>query len=154
MADTVTVHGSCVAFGKRAVLIRGAPGSGKSTLALELIETEGTGLSDKLMRAKLVSDDQTMIIANGDMLLVQPVAALKGKLEVRGLGLVDVNDVCEQATLALVVDLDKNAERMPPPDQTTQILGLSVPLLVFQAGGGALAARVRTALNSTVAVPS
>jgi HPr kinase/phosphorylase len=154
MTDTVTVHGSCVAFGERAVLIRGVPGSGKSTLALQLIETQGTGLGDMMMRAQLVSDDQTVVIADGKRLLVRAAPKLKGKLEVRGLGIVQANDICDQATLALVVDLAPKAERLPPDGQIAHFLDRSVPLLVFEANGGALAARVRTAFNSIVAVPS
>jgi serine kinase of HPr protein (carbohydrate metabolism regulator) len=151
MDPSVTLHGTCVAFGDRAVLIRGEPGCGKSTLALELMESEGTGLGPGTMRARLVSDDQTVLKSTSGQLVSTAPATLMGKFEVRGLGIVSVQDVCDRATLALVVDLVPKAERLPLHQQTAEFLGLSVPLLVFEAGGGALAARVRTALNSMVA---
>jgi HPr kinase/phosphorylase len=151
MSDAITVHGSCVAFGDKAVLIRGAPGSGKSTLALELIESAGTGLGSVPMRGQLVCDDQTVLQTMAGRLVAAAPVTLKGKIEVRGLGIVTVADVSDQATLALVVELAPKAERLPLQGQTAQFLGLSVPLLVFEAGGAALAARVRTALNSIVA---
>ena len=60
---SLTVHASCVAFGNKAVLIRGKPGSGKSDLVLQLIDAQGYGLGAKLLRAKLVADDVPTVAA-------------------------------------------------------------------------------------------
>jgi serine kinase of HPr protein (carbohydrate metabolism regulator) len=161
----ITVHGTCVAFEGEAILIRGKPGTGKSTLALELIETSGNGVGGTDLRAVLVSDDQTEIKdVDGQLWAVAP-EKIRGKLEVRGLGIVDVPQMhltIRQsaqhggARLVLVVDLSDAAERFPLSHQTVEILGVTLPLLMFPPHAGALAARVRAGfarLKSAVAPP-
>jgi len=103
------VHGTTVALalpglGKWAVLLRGRPGAGKSDLALRLIDRG----------ARLVSDDQTHLAVRGSRLLASPPETIAGKLEVRGVGIVDLP--CDSdVPVALVVDLRPAAaiERLP-----------------------------------------
>lgn len=120
------VHGTCVAFGRRGALLRGSPGSGKSDLALRFLALPGDGVT----RPLLVADDQVWVEAgtNG-ALLASPPATLAGKIEVRGLGIVELPFLAE-AELALVCDLvdEKDVPRMPPePWEQAVIAGIAVP---------------------------
>jgi len=122
------VHGTCVAFGRRGALLRGHPGAGKSDLALRVLSLPGEGED----RPSLVADDQVWIEAGpGDVLLASPPPALAGKIEVRGLGIVELPFLAE-AELMLVCDLvsEQEVPRMPPESwERAVIAGRSVPIL-------------------------
>lgn len=124
------IQATCVAIDSRGVLIRGAPGSGKSDLALRLID-DG---------AALVADDGVDLQAeNGALLARFPPQAppeLKGRIEVRGLGIVEVG-AGPAVRLALLVDLapPENIERLPE-NETEVLLGIElfrVRLAPFEA---------------------
>lgn len=143
----ITVHATAVSISGTAILIRGAPGAGKSTLALELIELPGSGLSDRILQASLISDDQTDLTADGGKILCSAPSALAGLLEVRGLGIVKV-PVAGPAVLKLIVDLVSadEASRLPDVnDQKVVLLGMEVPLIRLNCEGKSLASRVRVA---------
>jgi len=113
------VHGTCVALGPYAVLLRGGSGSGKSDLALRFLALAPEGN----LQPHLVADDQVWVEAQSDGgLVASPPETLAGKIEVRGLGVV-ARPYCRQAKLVLVADLVPAEEvpRMPPhpPGQTT-----------------------------------
>ena len=114
------IQATCVAIGSRGVLIRGAPGSGKSDLALRLID-EG---------AALVADDGVDLQAeNGALIARFPPQAppdLKGRIEVRGLGIVEVG-AGPAVQLALLVDLatPESIERLPE-NQTEVLMGIEL----------------------------
>ncbi len=122
------VHGTCVALGRRAALLRGRPGSGKSDLALRFISLPGEGEFQPL----LVADDQVFVAPSGNgRLLASPPATIAGKIEVRGIGIVEV-PFCAEAQLVLVCDLvdERDVSRMPPhPWERTVIAGVPVPAL-------------------------
>jgi serine kinase of HPr protein (carbohydrate metabolism regulator) len=120
MKETL-VHASCVAIGGRAVLIAGASGRGKSDLALRLIDRG----------ASLVSDDYTALAADGLRLLASPPERIAGKIEVRGIGIVEL-PWSEQVPVCLLVDLDRPAERLPEP-ATRAIAGAEIPLIGLSA---------------------
>jgi HPr kinase/phosphorylase len=150
----LNMHATSVAFGTDGVLILGVPGAGKSTLALELIETVGNGLGQNMLHAHLVSDDQTRLERKDDGIWLSAPEILRNKLEVRGLGIVEVRQVCLQARLCLAVELSETAERMPDSFQVLEVLGQCVPRIVLPMQAGALASRVRVAYlraKSTVA---
>ena len=129
------VHGTCVAIpGDNALLkgalLRGAPGSGKSDLALRFISHFG-GDGTSADGAQLVSDDQVLLIREGDTLLACAPGTIAGKLEVRGMGIVEM-DHHAQAPLAVIVDLVSADEvpRLPcDPLPCEDILGVCVPVL-------------------------
>jgi serine kinase of HPr protein (carbohydrate metabolism regulator) len=126
------IHGTCVALGRRAALLRGTSGAGKSDLALRFIALQ----SDTSGQPALVADDQVFVEAckNGAPLVGAP-ATIAGRIEVRGIGIVDVPFI-EDARLVLVCDLVDRAEvpRMAPetPERTV-IAGVSVPLMRLDA---------------------
>ena len=135
MADP-TIHASAVLVGARAVLIQGPSGSGKSRLALALLNAAGQGL---LPFARLVADDRAQVEAAHGRLLVRPVPALSGLIEVRGLGIRRVP--CEQlAVVGFLAELHaQDAERLPARSRTQAVLaGIALPRLAVAAGTDAL----------------
>ena len=122
------VHGTCVAIGRRAALLRGAPGTGKSDLALRVLALPPDGAAKPM----LVADDQVFAESRADgKLIVSAPPTIAGKIEVRGLGIVDVPFRAE-AELVLVCDLvaAKDVPRMPlESPEVTDIAGISLPLL-------------------------
>jgi serine kinase of HPr protein (carbohydrate metabolism regulator) len=104
MSERETVHATCIAIHGRAVLLMGRSGAGKSDLALRLIDRGAT----------LVSDDYTDLSTDGTLLIASPPATIAGRMEVRGIGIVETPFVAT-APVALVVRLDAPVERMPEP---------------------------------------
>ena len=120
------LHGSSVAFdtdlGRAGILILGRSGAGKSELALELV---GLG-------AQLVADDQTELRRDGDMIRLFTPPALRGLIELRGLGLLRLDHV-DGVALAVVVDLDKAETARLPQRHVSALLGLEIPCLHYCA---------------------
>ena len=143
----IFLHGTCVSVGGKGVLILGEPGGGKSTLALQLIDEPGYGISDVLLRTELVADDQVIVTRDQDRLMASAPAALRGKLEIRGLGIVTLVTP-PLVPLALVVRLQDHSaiERLPHPD-TFDILGLTRPLVEIDGKMPSAPTRLRAALN-------
>jgi serine kinase of HPr protein (carbohydrate metabolism regulator) len=115
--NSITIHASCVAIGGRAVLIAGKSGAGKSDLALRLIDRG----------AALISDDYTLLERRGADLLARPPVTIAGKIELRGVGLIEM-DHGSEAPVALMIDLDLTPERLPEP-QTRELCGVPVPVI-------------------------
>jgi HPr kinase/phosphorylase len=113
------LHGSCVALGEAGLLLLAPPGGGKSDLALRLL---GQG-------ALLVADDQVEVSMDGAALMAAPPAVLAGRLEVRGLGLLE-GLPWAPARLALAVELASReaVPRLPEP-ASWSVLGATLPLL-------------------------
>jgi HPr kinase/phosphorylase len=122
------VHGTCVALGTRAALLRGPSGAGKSDLALRFLTLTGEGGD----RPLLVADDQVVLTPNGNGELVASApSSIAGKIEVRGLGIIEVPARAE-ARLTLVCDLvgTKEVPRMPShPWERTRIAGIPIKLI-------------------------
>lgn len=123
------MHGSCVSRNGDAVLFIGPSGSGKSDLVLRLLSRG----------FELVADDQ-VDIRNG---IASSPAHLAGLLEARGLGIVRLPYRTE-ARLALIVELDGRADRMPLPYQHPE---LSLPVVNIDATAASAPERVALALD-------
>jgi HPr kinase/phosphorylase len=120
------VHGTCVAFGRQAALLRGRPGAGKSDLALRFMALPPDGDGEP----RLVADDQVWVDAkaNGSLYAAAP-ATIAGKIEVRGIGIMEVPFLAE-ARLVLVCDLvSEDAVPRMPPNEAAIIAGVPVPAL-------------------------
>jgi HPr kinase/phosphorylase len=130
--DPPTIHGSVVLVGARAILIRGPTGSGKSRLVLNLIQAASNG---PLIFARLVADDRVFVRAAHDRLIAQPPPALAGFLEVRGLGIQQLQYE-PLAVVSWVVDLDVAAPMRMPDSADTQavIAGVRIPRLAVARG--------------------
>ena len=131
-----TLHASTVAMDGRAVLISGPSGSGKSDLALRLLDRGFV----------LVSDDQTIIKKSGAQLVAAAPPTIVGKLEVRGIGIVDVERV-DNVPIALVVELTSEIQRLPDDSRDRLILGVRVPLISIDASTASAPSKVALALD-------
>jgi serine kinase of HPr protein (carbohydrate metabolism regulator) len=131
-----TLHASTVASEGRAVLIAGPSGSGKSDLALRLLDR---GFA-------LVSDDRTIVKRAGDRLIASAPPNIAGKLEIRGIGVVDVNRI-DDMPVALVVELTSDIERLPDDSRERLILGVKVPLVTIDAKTASAVSKVALALD-------
>jgi serine kinase of HPr protein (carbohydrate metabolism regulator) len=152
MHEEALIHGTCIALDGEGVLLVGKPGSGKSDLALRLIDQAGSGLSGKHKTAQLVADDQVIIRKVGGALVASAPASLKGKLEIRGLGIAELA-VAEETRLRLAVRLTPSAEieRLPDLDRgRMDILGLALPLILLDPLNASAPARLRAAQDQFV----
>ncbi|MCM0000057.1 MAG: HPr kinase/phosphatase C-terminal domain-containing protein [Erythrobacter sp.] len=134
----LVMQAGAVVIGARALLIEGPPGSGKSSLALALIE-RGAGL---------IGDDAVTLTASQGRLIAGPPPNIAGLIEVRGVGLARL-EVAPPAPVALILTLGGlPAERLPEtPLPARLIAGVAVPVLAFDPGPLAPAARAEWALR-------
>jgi HPr kinase/phosphorylase len=141
--DTLLVHGTVVAIGGEAMLLRGPPGAGKSDLALRLIDGG----------ARLVADDQVLLRRADDHVLARAPAEIAGLIEIRGVGILRVDPVNE-ASLALIVDLVPlgDIERLPE-NRFEMVLGLAIPLIALAPFEVSAAAKLRFAWRAFALSP-
>lgn len=135
VVSSETLHVSCVAIGDRAVLIEGRSGAGKSDLALRLIDRG----------ARLVSDDYTLVVRDGQALLATAPTAIAGKIEVRGIGIMALPHV-ERVPVALLVELRDDVERMPLDMPVRTIAGVKVPVIAIEGHYASAPIKVEMAL--------
>ena len=131
-----TVHASTVAKNGRAVLIAGPSGSGKSDLTLRLLDRGFT----------LVSDDQTIVKKDGERLLASAPPTIAGKLEIRGIGIVEMERT-DNVPVALIVELTGDIQRLPDDSRDRPILGIRLPIVTIDAMTASAPSKVALALD-------
>ena len=131
-----TLHASTVARDGRAVLICGPSGAGKSDQALRLIDRGFT----------LVSDDQTIVRKDGKRVLASSPPTIHGKLEVRGVGIVEMESV-DDVPVALVVELTTDIQRLPDDSRERLVLDVGIPLISIDALTASAPSKVAVALD-------
>ena len=131
-----TVHASTVALDGRAVLITGPSGSGKSDLALRLLDRGFV----------LVSDDRTIVKRQDERLLASAPPNIAGKLEIRGIGIVDV-ETASDLPVAMIIELTSDIQRLPDDSRERPILGVSLPLISIDAMTASAPSKVALALD-------
>jgi hypothetical protein len=140
---SANIHASCIALGRKGVLLLGPSGAGKSDLALRLID-EG---------AKLVADDRTELSVRNGQLRAQAPAVLAGLIEVRGLGLITL-PYSRQVAVALAVELGRAGDRLPERQFYTPpkpIRGVQpVPLITMYGQEASAAAKIRLVLGGAL----
>lgn len=116
-------HATCILIKGKGVLLEGPSGAGKSDLALRLMS----------LGAQLVSDDYITLSKKAGALVATAPEKIAGKMEVRGLGLIDI-DHAREAAIDLVIDL-KPREHVPrlPKGNTKTLEGVSIPILTLHA---------------------
>jgi HPr kinase/phosphorylase len=134
------IQATCIAIDGAGVLLRGPSGSGKSDLALRLIDGG----------AALVSDDLVSVALEGGQAVARlppkAPAETRGRLEVRGVGILPVPTVAS-VRLALVVELGGPRPDRLPERETAEIAGVSLPLLRLDAFEASAPARIRLVLR-------
>ena len=130
------LHASTVAIDGRAVLITGPSGSGKSDLALRMLDRGFT----------LVSDDRTIVRKEGARLLAAAPATIRGKLEIRGVGIVDM-ETASDVPVALAVELTSDIQRLPDDSRERLVMGIGVPLISIDAMTASAPSKVAVALD-------
>jgi HPr kinase/phosphorylase len=130
-APQVTVHGSLVDVYGCGLLFTGRSAIGKSETALDLVERGH----------RLVADDVVTITKrHGDVLIGSGNQLLRHHMEIRGLGIIDVQAIFGirsirlQKRVEVEVNLsewsaDEDYERVGLDDRKTSILGVDVPLV-------------------------
>ena len=131
-----TIHATSVAIDGRAVLLTGPPGAGKSDLALRLLDRGFT----------LVSDDQTIVRRAGDRLVASAPSNIAGKLEIRGLGIMEMETAAD-VPVALLVELTSEIKRFPDEDRERPVLGVALPLVSVDPMTASAASKVALALD-------
>jgi len=130
------LHATAIALDGRAVLISGPSGSGKSDLALRMLDRGFV----------LVSDDRTIVRKEGTRLIASAPETIKGKLEVRGVGIVEMEHQ-NNLPVALVVELTRDIRRMPDENRERMILGIAIPLVNIDAMTASAPSKVAVALD-------
>ena len=120
--STETLHASCVAIDGHAVLIEGPSGAGKSDLTLRLVDRGAT----------LVSDDYTICIRRDGRLFASPPDTIAGKIEVRGVGIVEMSYETD-VTVGLHIAIDAVPVRLPEGFASRRIAGVAIPSLALAA---------------------
>jgi serine kinase of HPr protein (carbohydrate metabolism regulator) len=131
-----TIHASTVAIDGKAVLIGGPSGSGKSDLALRLIDRG----------AALVSDDYTIVRRTDAGLVASAPPNIAGKMEVRGLGIVELPGAVD-VPVVLFVDLDAEPQRLPEPGETRTLAGIAVPVVALNGHENSAPIKVELSLK-------
>ena len=131
-----TIHASCVAVEGKAVLISGPSGSGKSDLALRLIDRG----------YQLISDDRSVLKRDGERVVASAPPTIAGKMEVRGLGIVERAHQ-DNVPVALIVELTSDIQRLPEDSRERLILGVGLPFVTIDAMPASAPAKVDLALD-------
>ena len=131
-----TIHATCVALNGRAILVGGRSGSGKSDLALRLIDRGAT----------LVSDDYTVVTPVDGRLLASAPTNIRGKMEVRGVGILDYETVSD-IQVCLFVCLDSDVERLPAAQSSLTLAGITVPMVSVNSLEASAPLKVEAALD-------
>ncbi|GAA4052389.1 HPr kinase/phosphorylase [Parerythrobacter jejuensis] len=130
-----TYQASCVAIDGRAVLIEGPSGSGKTSLALALIDRG----------AKLVGDDGVGLELRDGTLWVVPPPRITGMIEIRNVGIAEMEAL--SAPASLVLRLDPAAPRFVEQAGTTTLMKTDIPMLAFAAKDPVAPLRAEYALS-------
>ncbi|CAN5124086.1 HPr kinase/phosphatase C-terminal domain-containing protein [soil metagenome] len=135
------LHATTISIEDRAVMLCGVSGIGKSDLALRLIDRG----------AVLVSDDYTLVKRSGSgvqaRLLAAPPGTIAGRMEVRGIGLIDMVYATD-VPVALVVDLFDVVDRMPETPLLRTIAGVDVPVMKIAPREASAPIKVELALKA------
>jgi HPr kinase/phosphorylase len=118
------LHATCVAVEGRGLLITGPSGAGKSSLALRLMA----------LGAILVADDRTEVTPGAGGLIARAPAAIRGRIEARGLGILNA-ETLDSVALRLVADLGTPETERLPPRRWTSIEGCRLEVIHGQRGG-------------------
>ena len=120
------IQAACVAVDGRGVMIECRDGDARVDLALRMIDRG----------AVLVADSQTICLRSAKQLLASAPAGAAGRIEVRGLGIVEMPHA-ERVPVDLLIVLLDTGPRFPDDKRTRSIAGIEVPVLALAANDAA-----------------
>ena len=91
-------------------------------------------------------DDRTIVRKAGDKVIAAAPDTIRGKLEIRGVGIVDMPTV-DDVAVALVVELTSDITRLPDDARERIILGTGIPLISVDAMTASAPSKVALALD-------
>lgn len=141
LAETKTMYGGLMSIYGVGVMITGESGIGKSELALDLIKRGHIFVADDLIEISKINNS----------IIGKAPHNLKRMLEVRGVGVVDVNMMfgghcfLRKTSVDLVIKLIKldeyvkaNSDRLNPSEKCMDLMGVKRPLLEIPVTEGKL----------------
>lgn len=141
LAETKTVYGGLMSIYGVGVMITGESGIGKSELALDLIKRGHIFVADDLVEVSKINNS----------IIGKAPHNLKRMLEIRGVGVVDVNVMfgghcflrkCSVDLVIKLIKLDEyvkaNTDRLNPSEKYMEIMGVKRPLLEIPVTEGKL----------------
>jgi len=128
-----TIHGTSFEFAGIGILVMGDSGAGKSDLALQMMDRG----------AALIADDYTEISAVDDQLHMRAPKTTEGLMEIRGIGLVKIENRVATSRLGLLVRLIERTEinRFPEHDYKT-FMGQNIAYLQLSIAETSCAAKL------------
>ena len=138
LAPRLSVHGVLVEVNGEGILILGDSGVGKSETALEIVKRGH----------RLIADDQVEIRRVSETtLLGRAPEIIRHLIEIRGIGIIDVKElfgvssVKVQENINFVINLElwdekKTYDRLGINEETTELLGISIPSITIPVGPG------------------
>lgn len=131
------VHATSVVFCGRGLLIRGASGVGKSDLAIRIMDAGGS----------LVSDDRTDIAVKDGVLIASAPEAIRGMIELRGVGLLRVPFIKAVRLDAVIECVEGEIERLPEP-AFERFHDVSLPVYRIRPREASAVAKIRAILQN------
>jgi serine kinase of HPr protein (carbohydrate metabolism regulator) len=83
---------------------------------------------------------------DGEKLIASAPPNIAGKLEIRGIGIVDM-DVLSDVPVALFVELTSEIQRLPDENRERPVLGVRIPLISIDAMSASAPSKVALALD-------
>lgn len=137
LSPQISTHGTLVNINDIGVLIIGDSGVGKSETALELVHKGH----------RLISDDAVVLKKITNNIIGQPPNVINGFMEIRGVGIIDLDRIYGLSSLQsskkidLVIELEnwkegQEYDRVGRDLKTAEILGLKIPKIVIPVSSG------------------
>ncbi len=132
------VHGVMVDIHGIGTLIEGESGIGKSEIALEIVQKGHRLVADDVVKLKFLPPD---------FIIAEPVEELRNYIEIRGLGIINIEELFGisairlQKRLDLIISLikiDENTEfdRLGLKNNKKRILGIDIPMIKLPVSPG------------------
>ncbi len=132
-----SILAACVAIDGRGVLIEAREDAQRLDLLLRLLDRGAT----------LVVDPRTVCVRRGKALYATVPAGLGGKVEIRGIGPVAMENLAEAPVALVAVVLDASP-RLPEDRRTRRIAGVDVPVIALGPSEPAAPIKVEYALKA------
>lgn len=128
---------ACVAIDGRGVLIEARDDMQRTDLLLRLLDRGAT----------LVADGRSVCVRRGKELRAAAPAGTGGRIEVRGIGVLEVESV-EDASVALIAVILDSAPRVPEDRRTRRIAGVDIAVLALGPNEPAAPIKLEYALKA------